>query len=297
MENSTNMVDMGSNASSKRYSFSLFDGHLGAEAAKFCTQHLHEYVAQIMNECDDKNNNKMGDILRSAFNRTDEKFAEYAVANECEAGAVGVYVYYEYNLNAHGKEENFVYVANVGDCRAILCCNGKCNVLTVDHNPKNPEEQKRCGDAIQGDLLSGQVSVTRAIGDYVGGSDKLKGLSCEPNVVRHQLRKEDEFMIIACDGLWDVIGNDIAMKHCRRSLRKHNDVDQAAKDLIKLAQCESMRNCHGEAEEALTSDNISVMVVGFADENGVIVPQIKDNLPRPRRRLFGRGFKKKTSAQ
>merc|ERR1712176_1377636 len=136
------------------------------------------------------------------------------------------------------------------------------------------------------------IAVTRAIGDYAGGNDKLEGLSAEPDVVKHKLSKDDEFLIIACDGLWDVIGNEVAMRHCRRSLRKHNNVDQAAKDLIDFAQKESMRNIYDGEVEPLTSDNISVMVVGFADQNGTIVQGFKD-LPRPRRRLFGRKLKSK----
>jgi len=265
---------------------------LGAEAAEFATQHLHKYVSQLISE----QKMRTDDVLRAAFIKTDEAFAEYASTNECEAGAVGVFVYYEYNLDSHGNEENVIYVANVGDCRAILCHNGQCNVLTVDHNPKNKEEQKRCGDCIKGDVLSDRINVTRAIGDYVGGiHGKLEGLTAEPHVLKHKLSKQDEFLIIACDGLWDVISNEIAMKHCRQSLRKHNDVEQAAKDLIDLAQKTSVRKCYGQ-NEAKTADNISVMVVGFKDQKGTIVPKITDSfLKRPPRRFIGHGFKKKTT--
>jgi len=294
MENSTNMVDMSNDALRKiAVSLALFDGHLGAEAAKFCTDHLHEYMAQIMQA-----NHSVEDAIVNAFKMTDRKFEEYAQQNECEAGAVGVYVYYEMDEKTG---DNFVYVANVGDCRAILCSNGQCKVLTVDHDVKNADEQKRCGDAINGNLLSNHIGVTRAIGDFILDGrmqpdgqrrNKLEGLSCEPNVVKHRLRKGDEFMIIACDGLWDVISNDNAMKHCRKSLRKHNDVDIAAKSLIKLAQKQSVSKNYVKDEEK-TTDNISVMVVGFANKNDNIVPKIKEDFERPPRRLFGRGFRKK----
>eukprot|EP01083_Nonionella_stella_P306330 1072532_1 len=164
MENRTNIVDMNPNSQNdKTYSFSLFDGHLGDEAATFCTDHLHEHVQSCIH---DSNEDDIISSIRQAFHHTDDAFKKYALDHECEAGAVGVYVYYQ--CNANNSDLDCIYVANVGDCRAILCSKGTLSILTTDHNPKNEDEKKRCGDRIDcnSDLLSGQISVTRAIGDY-----------------------------------------------------------------------------------------------------------------------------------
>eukprot|EP00485_Elphidium_margaritaceum_P004901 CAMPEP_0202689718 /NCGR_PEP_ID=MMETSP1385-20130828/4914_1 /ASSEMBLY_ACC=CAM_ASM_000861 /TAXON_ID=933848 /ORGANISM="Elphidium margaritaceum" /LENGTH=570 /DNA_ID=CAMNT_0049344895 /DNA_START=181 /DNA_END=1893 /DNA_ORIENTATION=+ len=356
MENSTSIVDMSASAdaaaaaahvceSLKKYSFSLFDGHLGNEAAKFCTQHLHQYVARYLDDAQpvDCDATAAGDDLvaaaiRKAFHTTDEQFKKYAYEHQCEAGAVGVYVYYKYDVRT---KDHYIYIANVGDCRAILCHEGSVMELSKDHNAKNVKEQQRCGQYLYGDLLSNAISVTRAIGDYCSvatptptttttktipettqvaeeesseSSDegkqyacyahkKLDGLSCDPYICRHQIDDKDEFLIIACDGLWDVVSNKDAMQTCRRSLRSDGDCQKAAEKLLNYAKAQSNRGSLGmashENEQISTSDNISVMVIGFAnkDSNGQlhIGPKLP---PRPkgmsRLRRFQFSSKKKS---
>eukprot|EP00486_Rosalina_sp_Unknown_P006060 CAMPEP_0201569562 /NCGR_PEP_ID=MMETSP0190_2-20130828/11305_1 /ASSEMBLY_ACC=CAM_ASM_000263 /TAXON_ID=37353 /ORGANISM="Rosalina sp." /LENGTH=568 /DNA_ID=CAMNT_0047992003 /DNA_START=224 /DNA_END=1931 /DNA_ORIENTATION=+ len=309
MENSTNIWDMDDhkNDSHKKMSFSLFDGHLGDAAAKFCTKHLPQYVAQFidnieqsMDNDDDMmmsdddmtwQNDQDDDIaaaIRKAFYKTDQEFKKYAFDNQCEAGAVGVYAYYDYDTKASSPD--CIYVANAGDCRAILCSDGKIQQLTIDHNPKNPLEKKRCCSILDSkgnkcigdnsDLLCGQISVTRAIGDYykidkinndngnneIYKHEKLPGLTCNPHIIKHKLQEKDEFLIIACDGLWDVVTNQEAKAECRRSLRRDGDVDKAAQKLIDFAKAKSCQRNFDDSKP-LTSDNISVMVIGFANKS------------------------------
>ena len=295
MENSTNIWDMCNNDDHKhkRMSFSVFDGHGGDEAAKFCTQHLPQYVNQFIDEienhahnhndhddekwsrdkpqinddviADDNDDDDIAAAIRKAFHKTDREFEKEAFNNKCEAGAVGVYAYYHYDPET---KSGYIYVANVGDCRAILCSDGKVKQLTIDHNPKNESEKERCNNLIRdcvkdnSDLLSGAVAVTRAIGDYYRVKDndndninkdqkgkpkihdkhndpvykhkKVDGLSCDPHIIKHKLQDKDEFLIIACDGLWEVVQNQDAMTECRRSLRRDGDCNKAAEKLIKI---------------------------------------------------------------
>jgi len=214
--------------------------------------------------------------------------------------------------------------------------------LTVDHDPGNKDEQKSCGDAInvKANTCAGQVSVTRAIGDYYAVKDdaddihvddgdgikdtenkplsaereyrheKLKGLICDPHIVKHKLSAEDEFVIIACDGLWDVMDNQNALAHCRRSLRRDGDVSKAAQKLITEAQKEAQKstlsspsqNRMEEREEKRTTDNISVMVIGFANKGkdgrehiGPAMPSVGGGSALRRRRRSFRGFPTSTA--
>ena len=354
MENSTNIWDMGDNDNNchKKMSFSLFDGHLGDDAAKFCTQYLPQYVSQFIDDIDKimddwHNNNNNNDkekeeeeeeeedegeegeeeeedddddiaaAIRKAFYKTDHEFEKYAFKNKCDAGAVGVYAYYDYDVKSvsSSSSSDCIYIANVGDCRAILCSDGKIKQLTVDHNPKNPLEKERCGDCIgdNSDLLSGQISVTRAIGDYssryvsddsnnknIYKHKKLRGLSCNPHIIKHKLNDKDEFLIIACDGLWDVVSNEEAKSECRRSLRKDGDCNKAAQKLIKFAKAKSCQYNYIDNEEFKTSDNISVIVIGFANkckDGSVHIGPKRESLNGGylgRRRRFG-SFRKTSS--
>lgn len=86
----------------------------------------------------------------------------------------------------------------------------------------------------------------------------------------------DEFIIIACDGLWDVISTDLALTDCRRALRQSNDCQKAAEFLV-----ESALKKH-------TTDNVSVIVIGFGNfsENGNL--QIVTPFDKSQSRLLGR---------
>jgi len=100
-------------------------------------------------------------------------------------------------------------VANVGDSRAILCRAGRAIQLSIDHKPNAKEERQRVERA--GGVVvwagtwrvGGVLAVSRAFGDkplkrYVSGT---------PDVRDERLTPEDEFLILASDGLWDVCMN------------------------------------------------------------------------------------------
>ncbi|CAA6655029.1 unnamed protein product [Spirodela intermedia] len=104
-----------------------------------------------------------------------------------------------------------VVVANCGDSRAVLCRNG----------PERPDELKRIqaagGQVIYWDCprVLGVLSMSRAIGDHY-----LKPyVTSEPEVTAIQRMEEDEFLILASDGLWDVVPNGLACKVARMCLR------------------------------------------------------------------------------
>jgi protein phosphatase PTC1 len=94
------------------------------------------------------------------------------------------------------------FVGNVGDSRAIICRNGKPIELTKDHRPDDPDERRRVRDAgkkIINNRISACLGVSRALGDKTFHP----GVVSDPSTTYIQLSNEtDEFMVIACDGLW-----------------------------------------------------------------------------------------------
>ena len=49
------------------------------------------------------------------------------------------------------------------------------------------------------------IQVTRSLGDQDVKGD---GLTATPEVYTRELSEEDEFLVLACDGLWDTLSND-----------------------------------------------------------------------------------------
>lgn len=163
-------------------------------------------------------------------------------------------------------------VANAGDCRAVLCRRGKAIEMSRDHKPACTKERKRIeasGGSIYDGYLNGQLNVARALGDWhMEGMKHRDGgpLSAEPEVMEAQLTEEDEFLIMGCDGIWDVFRSQNAVDFARRRLQEHNDPSVCSKDLID------------EALKRKSGDNLSVVVVCFQ-------PQPPPNLVVPRGRV------------
>lgn len=169
-------------------------------------------------------------------------------------------------------QNSSLVVANAGDCRAVLCRRGKAVEMSRDHKPVCLKEKKRIeasGGYVCDGYLNGQLSVARAIGDW--HMDGLKGqeggpLSAEPEFMTTILTEEDEFLIIGCDGIWDVFRSQNAVDFARRRLQEHNNPVTCCKDLVD------------EALKRRSGDNLAVVVVCFQS-------QPPPNLVAPRGRV------------
>jgi serine/threonine protein phosphatase PrpC len=140
-------------------------------------------------------------------------------------------------------------VANVGDSRAVLFRDGRAVRLSVDHKPDLPEEAQYIqskGGFVKDGRVSGMLAVSRALGD---------GFLHEvahpvPHIVRVELTEKDTRLILACDGVWDVMS------------------DQEACELIaaEIDPLEAAKKLRDKAYELQSLDNISVIVVFLSEE-------------------------------
>ncbi len=103
--------------------------------------------------------------------------------------------------------------ANVGDSRGVIIkTNGSFLQLTSDHRVNNQAERKRIIERGIGKIFGPYVMVgglslmlTRTLGDKYF---KKAGVISEPEVGNYQIRKDDAFLILASDGVWDVLDNE-----------------------------------------------------------------------------------------
>ena len=175
-------------------------------------------------------------------------------------------------------------VANAGDCRAVLSRSGRAAEMSRDHKPCCKKERMRVeslGAHVDDDgYLNGRLSVTRAIGDWhLEGmkemSEKGGPLSAEPELKLITLTKDDEFLIIGSDGIWDVFSSQNAVDFARRQLQEHNDVKLCCKQIVE------------EAIKRGTTDNLTVVMVCF---HAGPPPQIRVERPRVRRSISAEGL-------
>ncbi|EGE80973.1 hypothetical protein RJZ56_004766 [Blastomyces dermatitidis] len=143
--------------------------------------------------------------------------------------------------------QRVLYTANVGDARVVLCRNGKALRLSYDHKGSDENEGKRISNAgglILNNRVNGVLAVTRALGDsYM--KDLVTG---HPYTTETVIQPEtDEFLILACDGLWDVCSDQEAVD----LIRGTEDPQLASKILVD------------HALSRFSTDNLSCMIVRF----------------------------------
>lgn len=139
-----------------------------------------------------------------------------------------------------------LYTANAGDARAVLCRAGKAVRLTYDHKGSDKQEAKRITDA-GGFVMSGRVNGVLAVTRSLGDSSMKEFVVGSPYTTETRLCDEDEFLILACDGLWDITGDQSAID----LVRHIEDAQEASYTLVQ------------HALSRLTNDNVTVVVVRF----------------------------------
>ena len=227
MEDATAII--GEFAGSGTQYFGVFDGHGGPEVALYCANNIHRVIAQMLKE-----NGNVEEVITNAFAEVNKKVSPQYRSTGCTAAIVIV------------MQNDVCYAANCGDSRIVLIENGKATRISVDDKATDPEEKKlvigRGGHVFQ-NRVEGMLAVTRAIGDGA----LAPSISCEPHIKKFK-RKDGTRLIIACDGVWDVMQ------------------DQEAADLIKekANAAEAARILKEEAFNRGTNDNITCIVVSLS---------------------------------
>ena len=217
--------------------FGLFDGHGGRAVADYLAQNLYQNILQ-------DGNFKADPVaaIRDGCLATDQKLKNISGLKYITVGSTAVMA-----LIKSGK----ISIGNVGDSRAVLASNGIAQALSTDHKPNIPSEAARI-EAAGGSVYqrkinnqddawrvynasrsAGGLAVSRAFGDF---GMKNFGLIAEPEISIHTITPNDEFLILACDGVWDVLDNQTAVDVVKASLaQKPNNFDAAAKALTLKA--------------------------------------------------------------
>eukprot|EP01012_Entosiphon_sulcatum_P053589 TRINITY_DN7374_c0_g1_i1.p1 TRINITY_DN7374_c0_g1~~TRINITY_DN7374_c0_g1_i1.p1 ORF type:complete len:1156 (+),score=125.17 TRINITY_DN7374_c0_g1_i1:110-3577(+) len=183
------------------------DGHGGDEAALFVKEHLPSIFANSSSYPYD-----ITSAFKLAFQSCDRQFVAKAEAFQCDAGTTVMVAHYFAGT---------LWIAHVGDSRAVACRMGHAMSLTAVHNTKNSSEcdevKKRGGVVLHfggGLRVNGMLLVTRSLGDR----PCRQYLSPEPEVIGHKVEfGSDEFVILATDGLWDVMDPEEACQFVRQT--------------------------------------------------------------------------------
>ncbi|VDK68607.1 unnamed protein product [Litomosoides sigmodontis] len=120
-----------------------------------------------------------------------------------------------------------VVVSNAGDSRAVMCRNGVAVELSIDHKPEDDIERRRIetagGEISMDGRVNGGLNLSRALGDHFYKKNaslplKEQMISALPDVKQYKILQDDEFIIIACDGIWNSLTSQEAVDFVRRKI-------------------------------------------------------------------------------
>ena len=220
----------------KKYLFTVLDGHGGDKTAKICIENIEKILKENIKE----NSSNIELAFIKTFKKLDEKMINYP--NEGNT-LTCVYI-----------NDNVLHCANVGDSSCMIVNNEKAYKLSFDHKCTEKSEMKRIekeGGKVIDERLNEVIMISRSIGDM---DQKGKGLSCIPYYNKIIINLNDNFCVLASDGIWDCINEELIYEISNEVLSDKNIKDKADGLCQKLID---------SAVEIGSQDNICCLVICF----------------------------------
>ncbi len=227
----------------------IYDGHGGTHVSEFLEKTLPKYYCDLKLEppFSKEYHCELFECLQKKILK-DEK--GYVCGSTCLLNIM--YKYFDEKTN---KESIHMNIINLGDCRLVIVYkNGTSKQVTTDHKPDDLVEKERLekmGGEIykdsEGTIRIGDLSLSRAFGD----GDNLPYISQKPDIYYKQITSQTKYVVMGCDGLWDVIKNEDLFKYLNGF--KKNGSKNLAADLAS------------KALELGTTDNVSVIIIEIED--------------------------------
>jgi len=277
--------------------YGVYDGHAGSLASAFIKDNLCKKFLEITGG--NKNNkSKLESAMISAHHSVDKEY--FTHEQEARKGGHSTYSGSTSISLVFNESEGWGFVANAGDCRAVLYHQGKIVSLSNDHRVNRSGEMNSemdrvisLGGWMEDGLLCGQLEPTRGIGDHdfkslkktkfpgrtfsgdlVSATPECKWFSltsdaddiiastmCK-NEISVCLAEHYSFMVIASDGLWDVVSNCDILQAVASRLETSTTlngeiVQQATDELLRMTRVQGRKL-------KMSMDNTTVVLIAFA---------------------------------
>jgi len=146
---------------------------------------------------------------------------------------------------------------------------GTAKPLSFDHKPHNEVEKARicaAGGYVDFGRVNGNLALSRAIGDFEFKKNtdmppEQQIVTAYPDVIEHEITASDEFLVVACDGIWDCVSSQATIEFVRRGVAAGQELS---------AICENLMNsCLAPSSDTggVGCDNMTVIIVALLQEN------------------------------
>ena len=252
--------------------FAVYDGHGGNGCSLYLKEKLHHFIKSFSKES-----------INEAINIVEQKFiAEEALDEKGEikdpSGSCGIMALIQ---------KNKLIIANVGDSRLVLFKKSSLFFCTEDHKPSSPTEKTRIeaaggmiyqtpsliplqqnGKDIEPPwrVLPGRLSVSRTFGDVEAKNENLGGMKnvvvALPDITEMELDDDFNFMVLGCDGIFDVLSNEEILECVKIVLKEKEIKDLNEVNISEL--CGFIADMIIKSSLAKDSyDNVSVIVIAI----------------------------------
>lgn len=239
----------------------IFDGHGGAKVARYAAENLHRRLMATATSASEPSSGVGVDQIRTAFLELDRELRVRRADGGAGSTALALIV-----------DDATIRCAGVGDSRAVLSVAGRPLQLSQDHRPSSATERARilaAGGRVVGGRVNGRLALSRALGDF---SFKRSGkrppheqmVTAEPDVSVHPITESSEFIVMASDGIWEVMSNQEVVGFVRSRLARGMNPDAICEAL--LDHCLAPDRHNGRTGK----DNMTVIIIGLLHGRGSV---------------------------
>eukprot|EP00903_Cladosiphon_okamuranus_P005983 g5905.t1 len=162
-------------------------------------------------------------------------------------------------------------VANAGDSRCVVSRNGEAVDMSTDHKPEDDVELARiekAGGAVVDGRVQGNLNLSRAIGDLMYKADEALSpeeqmITADPELRTLDLTPEDEFIVLACDGVWNSLSSQETIDFVRTRLKDSGDEPPLSKTCGDLCDACCADTADGDGTGL---DNVTAVIVQLNTE-------------------------------
>ncbi|XP_010265542.1 PREDICTED: probable protein phosphatase 2C 60 isoform X2 [Nelumbo nucifera] len=159
---------------------------------------------------------------------------------------------------------NQLLVANAGDSRCVISRKGQAYNLSRDHKPELEAERERilkAGGFIHAGRVNGSLNLARAIGDMEFKQNKFlpaekQIVTASPDINIVELCDDDDFIVLACDGIWDCMSSQQLVDFVHEQLNSESKLSTVCERV--LDRCLAPSTAGGEG-----CDNMTMILVQF----------------------------------
>lgn len=234
--------------------FAVYDGHGGGNVAKFAGKNVHKRL--LAEEA--YREKRYDEALKRAFLGTDEDLLADPGHTRDPSGCTAVAA-----LLTHDKK---IYVANAGDSRSVISVKGEVKPLSFDHKPSSDTERARivgAGGYIEYGRVNGNLALSRALGDFEFKKNyslipQKQVITADPDVTMHEVTEDDEFLVLACDGIWDCLSSQQVVDFIRLKISEGKQLHEIGEEIC--GHCLAPDTSSGAG---IGCDNMTILIVAI----------------------------------